>query len=116
MKKIQTIDDYIALFPSGVQTVLSAVRLLISEIIPEATETINYGIPTFKLNGKNLVHFGAFKKHIGFYPGSEAMEHFDKDLAKYKRAKGSVQFLFEEKIPVELVKKIVTYRVGQESK
>lgn len=116
MKKIQTIDDYIALFPSNVQKLLTQMRLLISKVTPEAAETINYGIPTFKLNGRNLVHFGAFKKHIGFYPGSDAMEHFDKDLAKYKRAKGSVQFPFEEKIPVELVKKIVTYRVGQESK
>lgn len=116
MKKIQTIDDYIALFPSNVQTLLTKMRTVIRKEAPKATETINYGIPTFKLNGKNLVHFGAFKKHVGFYPGSEAMEYFDKDLAKYKRAKGSVQFLFEEKIPVELVKKIVEYRVEQESK
>ena len=85
-------DEYIATFPKNVQDILEKLRRVIKESAPEAKETINYGIPTFKLNG-NLVHFAAYKKkHIRLYPGSSAIEAFRKDLALYKQSKGTVQF------------------------
>ena len=112
MQKPETIDEYILLFPSEVQTVLTQLREEIRQAAPESEEAISYGIPTFKLHG-NLVHFGGFKNHIGLYPGPEAIEHFKKELSKYKQAKGSIQFPLEEQIPIELIRKIVAYRVKQ---
>ncbi len=79
--KFKTIDEYIKTFPADIQKILEQVRETIKEAAPDAEEIINYQIPTFKLNG-NLVHFAAFKNHIGFYPGSKAIEDFQKDLAK----------------------------------
>ena len=111
-KKVKTIDEYISTFPSGVQKILSQLRETIRELAPEAEETINYGIPTFKLNG-NLVHFAAFKNHIGFYPTPSAIDAFNKELSPYKHAKGSVQFPIEKPIPFDLVRKIVKYRVEE---
>lgn len=112
----KTIAEYIALFPKNVQTMLREVKLTIAKAAPKAVETINYAIPTFKLNGKNLVHFAAYKSHIGFYPGSKAVEVFAVQLTKYKTAKGSIQFPVESKIPLSLITKIVTYRVEAENK
>src|SRR5512145_406013 len=103
------IDQYIALFPKEVQEVLGKLRSTIKETAPDATEAISYGIPTFKLNG-NLVHFAAYKNHVGFYPGAEAIVVFEKELAPYKQSKGTVQFPIEEPIPYDLVKRIVEYR------
>ncbi len=106
------IDHYIADFPLEIQTLLEKVRKTIKKAAPEATETINYGIPTFKLNG-NLVHFAAFKKHIGFYPGSSGIENFKEVLSDYKSAKGSVQFPFDKPIPLNLITTIVPFRVKE---
>lgn len=106
------IDHYIADFPLEIQTILEQVRSIIKKTAPEATETINYGIPTFKLNG-NLVHFAAFKKHIGFYPGSSGIENFKEALSDYKSAKGSVQFPFDKSIPLDLITTIVQFRVKE---
>ncbi len=106
------IDRYIADFPLEIQTLLEQVRNAIREAAPEATETINYGIPTFKLNG-NLVHFAAFKKHIGFYPAPSAIKHFEKEISIYKSAKGSVQFPINKPIPLDLITKIVLFRVKE---
>lgn len=106
------IDDYIADFPLEIQTLLEQIRNTIREAAPEATETINYGIPTFKLDG-NLVHFAAFKKHIGFYPGSSGIENFKEALSNYKSAKGSVQFPFDNPIPLDLITTIVQFRVKE---
>ena len=113
--KIETIDEYINSFPINVQNILEKLRKIIKESAPEAEETISYGMPTFKLNG-NLVHFAAHKNHIGFYPTSSGIEAFQKELAPYKSAKGSVQFPIDKPIPYELIKKIVIFRVKENLK
>lgn len=109
----QTIDDYIQSFPADIQKILQKVRKTIRKAAPEAVETINYQMPTFKLNGKNLVHFAAWKSHIGFYATPSGNTAFKKDLSKYKGAKGSVQFPTTEPIPYDLIEKIVVFRVKE---
>jgi len=111
-KKIQTIDDYISSFPKNIQDILEQIRQIIKESASKSEETISYGIPTFKLNG-NLVHFAAFKNHIGFYPTPSAIKLFKKELLPYKQAKGSVQFPLDNPIPFEIIKKIVKQRVKE---
>jgi uncharacterized protein YdhG (YjbR/CyaY superfamily) len=109
-KKFETIDEYIDTFPEDVQPILQALRQTIREAAPQAKEAISYQMPTFKLNG-NLVHFAAYKKHIGFYPAPSGIEAFKEELAPYKASKGAVQFPIEQPIPHELVSKIVQFRV-----
>jgi uncharacterized protein YdhG (YjbR/CyaY superfamily) len=104
------IDSYIASFPKETQVILEQLREAIRKAAPEAKETINYGMPTFTLKG-NLVHFAAFKNHIGFYPTPAGIEEFKKELSVYKGAKGSVQFPIEDPLPLELITKIVKFRV-----
>ena len=111
-KKINTIDDYIALFPADVQQTLQAMRQTIQAAAPDAEEAISYQMPTFKLNG-NLVHFAAMKHHIGFYPTPSAVEAFARELAPYKVSKGAIQFPKDQPIPFDLVTRIVRYRVEQ---
>lgn len=113
MPPTPTIDTYIASQPADVQAILQKVRETIRKAAPKAEETINYGIPTFTLNGGNLVHFGAAKKHIGFYPTPSAIVAFQKELAKYEGAKGSVQFPLDQKIPYGLITKMVKFRVKE---
>lgn len=110
-----TIDEYISGFPLEIQEILQNIRKIVRETAPEATEKISYQMPTFFLNG-NLVHFAAFKKHIGFYPTPWGIEAFEKELSVYKGAKGSVQFPLDQPIPYELIRKIVEYRVEQSLK
>lgn len=110
-----TIDAYIATFPADIQKLLTSMRTTIQKAAPDAEEAIKYGIPTFVLNG-NLVHFAAFKHHIGFYPGAQGIADFKKELSQYKGAKGSVQFPFGEPLPLALVTRIVKYRVAQNKK
>jgi len=112
MKAYSNIDDFIADFPESTQKLLEQMRSTIQKAAPEATETISYGIPTFVLKG-NLVHFSGYKNHIGFYPGSAGIKSFEKELSKYKGAKGSVQFPINEPLPLDLVTKIVEFRVIQ---
>ena len=112
-KQSKTIDEYIAMFPKNVQDILKKLRRVIRESASEAEETINYGIPTFKLNGGNLVHFAAFKKHIGFYPTPSAIVAFKKELVSYKQGKGSVQFPLDKQIPFKVVRKIVKFRAEE---
>lgn len=107
-----TIDEYIATFPKDIQTILQKIRETIRKSAPEATEAISYQMPTFKLNG-NLVHFAAFKNHIGFYPVPSGIEKFKKELSAYKGAKGSVQFPLDRPIPYALISKIVKFRVKE---
>ncbi len=114
--QFDSIDEYIDSFPDNVQVILEKMRQTIRWAAPEAKEAISYQMPTFKLNGKNLVHFAAFKKHIGFYPTPSGIESFQKELSLYKGAKGSVQFPLDRPIPYELVKKIVIYRVKESLK
>ncbi len=112
-KQFRTIDDYVKTFPNDVQSILEKMRQTIRKAAPEAVEAISYQMPTFKLNGKNLVHFAAFKNHIGFYPIPSGIEAFKKELSRYKQGKGSVQFPMNKPIPYDLVKKIVKYRVKE---
>lgn len=112
----KTIDEYIALFPKEIQTSLETMRKTIKNAAPDSTETISYQMPTFKLNGKNLVHFAAWKNHIGFYPIPSGMEKFKKELSTYKSAKGSVQFPFSKPLPLTLITKIVKFRVEESIK
>jgi len=104
------IDEYIAGFPENVRELLQKLRMTIREAAPDAEEAIKYRMPTFTLNG-NLVHFAAFKKHIGFYPAPRGIEEFKDELSAYKGAKGSVQFPLGEPIPFELIGRIVKFRV-----
>jgi uncharacterized protein YdhG (YjbR/CyaY superfamily) len=112
MAAYKTIDEYINTFPEDVRAILNQLRQAIKETAPEAEETINYQIPTFTLHG-NLVHFAAFKSHIGFYPTPTGMEAFKKELAPYKGAKGSVQFPIDQPLPLPLIRRIVEYRVKE---
>jgi uncharacterized protein YdhG (YjbR/CyaY superfamily) len=106
------IDEYIESFPDNVQKLLKQMRATIAKAAPAAEEAIRYAIPTFILNG-NLVHFAAFKNHIGFYPAPSGIEAFKKEVAPYEAGKGSLQFPLDKPLPLALVTKIVRYRVNQ---
>lgn len=107
---INSIDEYIGTFPQEIQTLLEQVRATIRQAAPEAEEAIRYAMPTFILNG-NLVHFAAYKNHVGFYPTPSGIEAFKKELSGYKGAKGSVQFPLDKPMPLELISEIVKFRV-----
>jgi uncharacterized protein YdhG (YjbR/CyaY superfamily) len=111
----QNIDEYIAGFPNEVREILEKVRMTIRQAAPEAEETIKYQMPTFTLKG-NLVHFAAFKKHIGFYPVPTGIEKFKNELSAYEGGKGSVQFPLDKPIPYDLISKIVKFRVEENMK
>jgi uncharacterized protein YdhG (YjbR/CyaY superfamily) len=106
------IDDYIAGFPAEIQAILQKIRTVIQTAAPEATEKISYQMPTFYLNG-NLVHFAAFKKHIGLYPAPSGVEAFQQELAPYLKAKGSIQFPLDKPIPYDLIAQITAFRVQE---
>ena len=116
MKNIQdspgNLEEYIAGFPPEVQGILEQIRITIRKAAPYAEETIKYKMPTFVLN-ENLVHFAAFKNHVGFYPTPSAVEKFKDELSSYKHAKGSVQFPIGKPIPLKLISKIVEFRVKE---
>ncbi len=112
MKAFITIDAYINTFPGDIQEILQKMRITIHKAAPKAEEAVKYGIPTFILNG-NLVHFGGFKNHIGFFPGSSGVNNFTKELAKFKTSKGTIQFQLDEPIPYALVTKITKFRVKE---
>jgi uncharacterized protein YdhG (YjbR/CyaY superfamily) len=105
------IDDYIATFPPEVRAVLAELRALIRECAPGAVETISYAIPTFDLNGRHLVHFAGYEKHVGFYPTGRGIETFKAELSPYKSGKGSVQFPLDQPLPTDLIRRIVRSRV-----
>lgn len=107
-----SIDEYIAAFPEETQKILEALRAVIKAAVPEAKEKISYQMPTFDLNG-NLVHFAAFKNHIGFYPTPSGIEAFKQELSGYAGAKGSVQFPINQPLPLGLIRRIVEYRVAE---
>jgi len=112
----ETIDGYIKTFPEDVQRILEKLRQTIREAAPEAVETISYRMPAFKLNGRILVYFAAWKNHIGFYPTPSGTEAFNRELSQYKRAKGSVQFPMDTPVPYDLISRIVRYRVKENLK
>ena len=107
-----TIDDYISGFPGEVQVLLTKIRQTVRKAAPGAVEAIVYRIPTFRLNG-NLVHFAAFKKHIGFFPTPSGIENFRKELAPYATSKGAIQFPLDRPIPYALIGRIVKFRVKE---
>lgn len=110
--KYSNIEDYIASFPVEVQNILKKIRSVISKAAPGAIEKMSYGMPTFYLNG-NLVHFAAYKNHIGFYPAPSGIKAFNEELIDYEWSKGSVQFPLSKPVPFELIEKIVKFRVNE---
>lgn len=109
---IKTIDEYIAQFPKEVQVLLEKMRTIIHKAAPKAEEAIAYGIPTFKMNG-NLVHFGGYKSHIGFYPAPSGIGAFKKELAKYEGSKGTIRFPLDKPLPVTLITQVIKFRVAK---
>src|SRR5689334_531925 len=112
MKRAQAenINEYIAGFPKDIQEMLEQVRATIKKAAPEAKEAIKYAMPTFVFEG-NLVHFAAFKNHIGFYPAPTGIEAFKKELSKYEGSKGAIRFPLDAPLPLSLISKIVQFRV-----
>jgi uncharacterized protein YdhG (YjbR/CyaY superfamily) len=108
-----SIDEYIAGFPPETQSALEEMRALIHATSPDATETISYAMPTFDLNGRHLVHFAGFAKHVGFYPVPSAIEAFKEELSPYKSGKGSAQFPLGQPLPADLIRRIVEFRVRE---
>ncbi len=109
-KPTKTTDSYIISYPKEIADKLKLVRATIKKVATQATEAISYGIPTFKLNG-NLIHFAAFKNHIGLYPGAAGVKAFKKEIASYRTSKGAIQFPLDKPLPLPLIKKITQYRV-----
>lgn len=109
----ETIDGYIARFPASTRKILSVVRKAIKDSAPNAEEAVRYQIPTFRLRDKNLVHFAAYKNHVGFYPTSSAIRAFKNDISKYKTSKGTVQFPIHEPMPLAIIRAIVKFRVKE---
>ena len=108
-KKFKTIDEYHSSFPKNIRDILQNLRQTIRQVAPQAEEIISYNIPTFK----NLISYAAYKKHIGFYPGSAALTVFKDELTNYKTSKGTIQFPIDNKLPATLIKKIVKFRITQ---
>ena len=104
-------DDYIADFSEEVKESLEKIRKLVPKIAPNAEEAMIYGVPGFKLNGKNLVVYAAFKKHIGLYPEPEAIKKFKKELDGYETSKGAIKFPLDKALPIDLISKIIGYKV-----
>jgi len=108
-KKPETIDEYIAMHPEKVQILLHKIRNIIKNAAPDAIEAMKYQLPTFVLHG-NLVHFGAFKNHIGLYPAPSGIKVFKEELSIYESGKGSIKFPFDDEIPFDLIGQIVKFR------
>jgi len=111
-KQVNTIDQYIDQFTEDTKERLIQIRELIIEVAPQSTEDIKYKMPTFILNG-NLIHFAAYKKHIGIYPMPSGVEAFQKELAPYVTSKGAIQFPLDKPLPLDLIRRIVEYRVKE---
>lgn len=109
---VNSIDKYINSYSDDIKNILQKIREIISKAAPEAIETISYGIPTFKM-GENLVHFAAYKTHIGFYPTPSGIDKFRDELSNYEYSKGAVKFLLKNPIPYDIIKKIVDFRVEE---
>ena len=112
-KAYYDIDGYIQTFPKETQKLLKRIRTAIRKAAPGAEEGISYGMPVFKINGKPLVYFAAFKDHIGFYALPTGHSEFAAELAKYKHGKGSVQFPLDNSLPLDLIRRITQFRVGE---
>jgi uncharacterized protein YdhG (YjbR/CyaY superfamily) len=110
--KPATIGDYIAPFPKHTREMLQLLRMLIREVAPDAEEGISYGMPAFRQNGV-LVYFAGYARHIGFYPTASGIEAFKSELSEYTWSKGAIQFPLDRPLPVELVRRIVAFRIGE---
>jgi uncharacterized protein YdhG (YjbR/CyaY superfamily) len=110
-----SIDAYIATFPADIQALLQELRATIKAAAPGVTEKISYQMPTFYLKG-NLVHFAAFKNHIGFYPAPSGIEEFKEELSRYEGSKGAIRFPLNQPLPLDLIRRIVKYRVAENLK
>lgn len=115
MQNYKTIDEYIEMFPDDVKVKLENIRQTVKKLVPDAIETISYGIPTFKLNG-NLVHFAGYKTHIGFYPTSSGIEYFKKELKGYDTSRGTIKFELDKPLPINLITKIVKFKIIENQK
>jgi uncharacterized protein YdhG (YjbR/CyaY superfamily) len=113
--EFKSIDEYIATFPREIQEKLQELRAVIKSSAPDAVEKISYQMPTFYQNG-NLIHFAAFKNHIGLYPTPNGIEAFADELSKYEGGKGSKKFPINEPLPLDLISRIVKFRVGENQK
>lgn len=102
---------HIQSFPLETQEKLMALRTFILHRVPELVEAKSYGIPTFKLNGKNFIHYAGYAKHIGLYPGAGPIKELKDELVSYKHAKGSIQFLLSEELPFDLIQKIIDFKL-----
>jgi uncharacterized protein YdhG (YjbR/CyaY superfamily) len=105
-----TVDEYILTFPEDVQREMEQIRAVIKQHAPDAEESISYGMPAFKLNGKPLVYFAGFKNHIGFYATPAGHKEFAEELSNYKQGKGSVQFPLNKPIPLDLIARMVIFK------
>jgi uncharacterized protein YdhG (YjbR/CyaY superfamily) len=114
MKSFTTTEAYIADFPKDVQVLLKQMRTTIRKVVPKGVEAIKYGIPTFRLFERNIVHFGGFKDHVSFFPGAAGVAAFQKELTKYETSKGTIQFPLNKPLPLALIAKITKYRVQME--
>lgn len=114
MKKFQTVDEYLSALPQPAKDAVVTLRQAIRQAAPQAEETISYNMPAFKWNGI-LVWYAASKNHIGFYPKPSAILAFNADLASYKTSKGAIQFPIDQPIPISLIKKIVKFRIKENS-
>jgi len=110
--KPKTVDEYIASYPKEAQDKLRAIRKLVKEVAPQASEKLSYGMPYFSFNGR-LVYFAAYEHHIGFYPMASPIRAFKKELVGYKTSKGTVQFPLDKPLPLPLIRKIVEFRVKE---
>ncbi|PJJ07581.1 uncharacterized protein YdhG (YjbR/CyaY superfamily) [Flavobacterium sp. 1] len=109
----ESVDEYISTFPKDIQLLLENVRASIIKKAPEAVESISYGMPAYKTNGKPLVYFAGYKKHIGFYATPTGHKEFANELSNYKQGKGSVQFPIDHPVPYWLIEQIVVFRVKE---
>lgn len=109
MSEIHNVDQYIDTFPLETQLILKKIRDLLQKLLPGASENISYGIPTYKIKSKNIIHFGGYAKHISIYPGSQAVEHFLPRLKGFKTSRGTIQFSLSTPIPLYLIKEIAAY-------
>ena len=112
-KAPESIDEYIGTFPKEIRSKLESIRKAVKEEAPDAKEVISYGMPAFKLN-RVLVYFAAQQKHIGFYPTASGISAFEEELSQFKHSKGAVQFPIDEPVPLELVRKVVRFRVKED--
>ncbi|HEY4323666.1 MAG TPA: DUF1801 domain-containing protein [Mucilaginibacter sp.] len=108
--KFKTVEEYFSTFPASTQNILEAIRKVIKAAAPQAKEVISYNMPAFKLHGV-LVYYATYKEHIGFYPTSTPIEVFKNELSAYKYSKGAIQFPIGEPMPLDLITRIVKFRV-----